>query len=148
MYQPLNLNQVLIGDTTNRPIRLLTKSTEKLHLKDPRWPCVLAVCMPYVLAMSYEPQYEVVSLRSGTNHLYNQSKLDSHPSQIQADSHPPDPSSWLTPRGWLAPARGEFPAPNSPLGPPLVLHGGFMGHWEGQKSVECIRYDFLRSGCD
>jgi hypothetical protein len=26
-----------------------------------------------------------------------------------------------TPRGWLEPARGEFLAPNSPLGPPPVL---------------------------
>jgi hypothetical protein len=57
-------------------------------------------------------------------------------------------NSVRTPRGWLAPARGEFPAPNSPLGPPPVLHGGFLGHWEGHKSVECIRYDFLRSGCN
>jgi hypothetical protein len=40
-----------------------------------------------------------------------------------------------TPRGWLGPARGEFLAPNSLLGPPPVLHGGFLGHREGQKSV-------------
>jgi hypothetical protein len=40
------------------------------------------------------------------------------------------------PRGWLGPARGEFMAPNSPLGPPPVPHAGFLGHWEGQKSVE------------
>jgi hypothetical protein len=26
-----------------------------------------------------------------------------------------------TPRGWLEPARGEFPAPNSPLGPPPAV---------------------------
>jgi hypothetical protein len=43
-----------------------------------------------------------------------------------------------TPRGWLEPARGEFPAPNLPLGPPPVPHAGFLGHWEAQKSVECI----------
>jgi hypothetical protein len=30
-----------------------------------------------------------------------------------------------TPRGWLGPARGEFLAPNSPLGPPPVLLAGF-----------------------
>jgi hypothetical protein len=56
--------------------------------------------------------------------------------------------SSASPRGWLEPARGEFPAPNWPLGPPPVPHAGFLGHWEAQKSVECIRYDFLRSGCD
>jgi hypothetical protein len=53
----------------------------------------------------------------------------------------------IPPVGALQPARGEFPAPNSPLGPPPVPHGGFLGHWEAQKSVECIRCDFLRSGC-
>jgi hypothetical protein len=57
-------------------------------------------------------------------------------------------NSVRTLRGWLEPARGEFPAPNSPLGPPPVPHAGFLGHWEAQKSVECIRCDFLRSGCD
>jgi hypothetical protein len=30
-----------------------------------------------------------------------------------------------TPRGWLGPARGEFLAPNSPLGPPPVLLADF-----------------------
>jgi hypothetical protein len=54
----------------------------------------------------------------------------------------------VPPRGWLQPARGEFPAPNSPLGPPPVPHDRFLGHWEAHKSVECARCDFLRSGCD
>ena len=57
-------------------------------------------------------------------------------------------NSVRTLRGWLEPARGEFPASNWPLGPPPVPHAGFLGHWEAQKSVECIRCDFLRSGCD
>jgi hypothetical protein len=57
-------------------------------------------------------------------------------------------NSVRTPCGWLEPARGEFPAPNSPLGPPPVPHAGFLGHWEGHKFVECLRYDFLRNGCD
>jgi hypothetical protein len=30
-----------------------------------------------------------------------------------------------TPRGWLGPARGEFLAPNLPLGPPPVLLADF-----------------------
>jgi hypothetical protein len=47
-------------------------------------------------------------------------------------------NSVCTLRGWTEPARGEFPAPNWPLGPPPVPHPGFLGHWEAQKSVECI----------
>jgi hypothetical protein len=43
--------------------------------------------------------------------------------------------SVCTPRGRLGPARGEFLAPNSPLGPPPVAAGGFLGHREGQKPV-------------
>jgi hypothetical protein len=63
-------------------------------------------------------------------------------------SQPPRSNSVRTPRGWLEPARGEFPAPNWPLGPPPVPHAGFLDHWEAQKSAECIRCDFLCSGCD
>ena len=70
--------------TTNRPIRSLTKSTEKFHLKDPRWPC--SGCL-HAICTRYEPQYEVVSLRSGTDHLYNHSKPIPIP-QIQADPIP------------------------------------------------------------
>ena len=41
-----------------------------------------------------------------------------------------------TPRGWLGPARGEFLAPNSPLGPPPVLLADFWATGrQGQKPV-------------
>jgi hypothetical protein len=37
-----------------------------------------------------------------------------------------------TPRGWLGPARGEFLAPNSPLGPPPVLLADFWSTGAGR----------------
>jgi hypothetical protein len=78
---------------------------------------------------------------------------------------PLSPSSRCTAppaRGWAGrhplgvvgePAAGRIPSvPSvggwSRLGPPPVSHAGFLGHLEAQKSVECIRCDFLRSGCD
>ena len=70
--------------TTNRPIRSFTKSTEKFHLKDPRWPCSGCV---HDICTRYEPHYEIGSLRSGNDHLYNPSKPIPIP-QIQADPIP------------------------------------------------------------
>jgi hypothetical protein len=46
-----------------------------------------------------------------------------------------------TPRGWLEPARGEFLAPNSPLGPPPVLLVDFFSvGWCPSKRVVVIHY--------
>jgi hypothetical protein len=44
-----------------------------------------------------------------------------------------------TPRGWLGPARGEFLAPNSPLGPPSVLPADF---WATGRAINPL--DFVR----
>jgi hypothetical protein len=45
-------------------------------------------------------------------------------------------SSFRPPRGGLGPARGEFLAPNTPLGPPPVLLAGFWAaRRQGQKPV-------------
>ena len=45
-----------------------------------------------------------------------------------------------TPRGWLGPARGEFLAPNSPLGPPPVLLADF---WAAGRARTLNRLPFL-----
>jgi hypothetical protein len=45
-----------------------------------------------------------------------------------------------TPRGWLGPARGEFLAPNSPLGPPPVLLAGFWATGGGRNPLGFVRW--------
>jgi hypothetical protein len=57
-----------IQHAVQRSQNLQRNSTSKTHVG-----LVLAVCMPYICTR-YEPQYEAVSLRSGTDHLYNPSK--------------------------------------------------------------------------
>jgi hypothetical protein len=84
MYQPLNPNQVLIGDHKSSH-----QITYKIYREIPPQRPTLALCWLFACHMHSpcEPQYGVVSLRSGTDHLYNQSKLISIP-QIQADPIP------------------------------------------------------------
>ena len=45
-----------------------------------------------------------------------------------------------TPRGWLGPARGEFLAPNSPLGPPPVLLAGFWTAGRARNPLDFVRW--------
>ena len=45
-----------------------------------------------------------------------------------------------TPRGWLGPARGEFLAPNSPLGPPPVLLAGFWAAGRARNPLDFVRW--------
>ena len=45
-----------------------------------------------------------------------------------------------TPRGWLGPARGEFMAPNSPLGPPPVLLAGFWAAGRARNPLDFVRW--------
>jgi hypothetical protein len=93
------------------------------------------------------PAFQRLALHRPPPHMRGRGSTPwgSSSSQLPVEFRPYPPSVG----GWsrLA-ARGEFPAPNWPLGPPPVPHARFLGHWEGQKSVECIRYDFLRNGCD
>jgi hypothetical protein len=58
-------------------------------------------------------------------------------------------------RGWMGPARGEFLATNSPLGPPSVLHGGFcvpdrarnpLGLSESRRCMVCTIVHYPPSG--
>ena len=53
-------------------------------------------------------------------------------------------SRWLysvrTPRGWLGPARGEFLAPNSPLGPPPVLLTDFWAAGRARNPLDFVRW--------
>jgi hypothetical protein len=44
-----------------------------------------------------------------------------------------------TPRGWLGPARGEFPAPNSPLVPPPVLLADFWATGRARNPLDFVR---------
>jgi hypothetical protein len=44
-----------------------------------------------------------------------------------------------TPRGWLGPARDEFLAPNSPLGPPPVLLAGFWAAGRARNPLDFVR---------
>jgi hypothetical protein len=45
-----------------------------------------------------------------------------------------------TPRGWLGPARGEFLAPNSPLGPPPVLLADFWATGRARNPLDFARW--------
>ena len=45
-----------------------------------------------------------------------------------------------TPRGWLGPARGEFLAPNSPLGPPPVLLADFWAAGRARNPLDFVRW--------
>jgi hypothetical protein len=45
-----------------------------------------------------------------------------------------------TPRGWLGPARGEFLAPNSPLGPPPVLPADFWATGRARETLDFVRW--------
>ena len=45
-----------------------------------------------------------------------------------------------TPRGWLGPARGEFLAPNSPLGPPPVLPADFWAAGRARNPLDFVRW--------
>jgi hypothetical protein len=45
-----------------------------------------------------------------------------------------------TPRGWLGPARGEFLAPNSPLGPPSVLLADFWATGRARNPLDFVRW--------
>jgi hypothetical protein len=45
-----------------------------------------------------------------------------------------------TPRGWLGPARGEFLAPNSPLGPPSVLLADFWAAGRARNPLDFFRW--------
>jgi hypothetical protein len=45
-----------------------------------------------------------------------------------------------TPRGWLVPARGEFLAPNSPLGPPPVLLVDFWATGRARNPLDFVRW--------
>jgi hypothetical protein len=104
MYQPLNLNHRCSSVTTCRPIRSLTKSTEKFHLKDPLWLC--AGCL-HAKCTRYEPQYEVGSSRSGSRHTHM---------PYRPIPHPIDPTSDLGSRvqeNQLGQLVSESPLPSS-----------------------------------
>jgi hypothetical protein len=45
-----------------------------------------------------------------------------------------------TPRGWLGPLRGEFLAPNSPLGPPPVLLADFWAAGRARNPLDFVRW--------
>jgi hypothetical protein len=45
-----------------------------------------------------------------------------------------------TPRGWLGPARGEFLAQNSPLGPPPVLLADFWAAGRARNPLDFFRW--------
>jgi hypothetical protein len=45
-----------------------------------------------------------------------------------------------TPRGWLGPARSEFLAPNSPLGPPPVLLADFWAAGRARNPLDFVRW--------
>jgi hypothetical protein len=45
-----------------------------------------------------------------------------------------------TPRGWLGPARGEFLAPNSSLGPPPVLPADFWATGRARNPLDFVRW--------
>jgi hypothetical protein len=45
-----------------------------------------------------------------------------------------------TPRGWLGPARSEFLAPNSPLGPPPVLLADFWAAGRARNPLNFVRW--------
>jgi hypothetical protein len=75
-----------------------------------------------------------------------------HPARAWAERHHPgvvgEPAvGWLysvrTPRGWLGPARGEFLAPNSPLGPLPVLLTDFWATGRARNPLGFVRWVVL-----
>jgi hypothetical protein len=71
------------------------------------------------------------------------------PARAWAERHHPgvvgEPAAGCIPsvppaRGWLGPARGEFLAPNSPLGPPPVLLADFWAAGRARNPLNFVRW--------
>jgi hypothetical protein len=85
MSQPLNPNQMLIGDHKSSH-QITYKIYREIPPQRPTSALPCAGCL-HAICTRYEPQYEAVSLISGTDHLYNHSKPVPIP-QVQADPIP------------------------------------------------------------